>query len=181
MELETFLRENRKSIAKAWTDAVFLSYGVDSGRFLRKEKNSFANPVGTTISRDIAALYDEITGGNDREKISGALDNIIRIRAVQDLDPSQAVGFVLQLREIIRDALPKEQMSEQDSRALRSLEQTIDDTALLAFDIYSSCRKKLYDIRVREVKQHVGRLLKRANLISEIPDPEDGPGVGENG
>ena len=51
-------------------------------------------------------------------------------------------------------------------------ENRIDDIALLAFDIYSQCRQKIYEIRVNEVKNQLGSLLKRANLTFEIPEQE---------
>ena len=50
------------------------------------------------------------------------------------------------------------------------LDNRIDEIALLAFDVYSACRQKISDIRVNEVKNQVGKLLERANLISEIPE-----------
>jgi hypothetical protein len=58
------------------------------------------------------------------------------------------------------------------SGELQAFENRIDDIALLAFDIYSQCRQKIYEIRVNEVKNQLGRLLKRANLTFEIPEQE---------
>ena len=133
--------------------------------FLKREKSQFANPVGLTISTEIETLYDEIISGDNMEKISSCLDSIIRIRAVQDFKPSRAVAFVLQLKQII-----KEELGSGHSDEMRVLDSRIDEIALLAFDIYSACRQKLSEIRVNEVKSQVGKLLERANLISEIPE-----------
>ena len=125
----------------------------------------FANPVGLTISTEIETLYDEIIQGENTEKISSCLDSIIRIRAVQDFKPSGAVAFVLQLKQIIR-----EELGDGLADEIRILDNRIDEIALLAFDIYSACRQKIFDIRVNEVKNQVGKLLERANLIVEIPE-----------
>jgi hypothetical protein len=56
-----------------------------------------------------------------------------------------------------------------------ALDRQIDGVLLMAFDVYSKCRQQIYEIRVRDVKNQVGKLLERANLIVEIP--ETAPGV----
>jgi hypothetical protein len=165
MNSDNLLKEKKSKIIKKWRDAVIKSYPKDSQGFLKREKSQFANPVGLTISTEIETLYDEIISGDNMEKISSCLDSIIRIRAVQDFKPSRAVAFVLQLKQIIR-----EELGNGYSDEMRILDNRIDEIALLAFDIYSACRQKISEIRVNEVKSQVGKLLERANLISEIPE-----------
>jgi len=165
MNSDNLLAEKKSKIIKKWRDAIIKSYPKDSRGFLKREKSQFANPVGLTISTEIETLYDEIISGNNTEKISSCLDSIIRIRAVQDFKPSRAVAFVLQLKQII-----KEELGNDHSDEMRILDNRIDEIALLAFDIYSACRQKISEIRVNEVKSQVGKLLERANLISEIPE-----------
>ena len=165
MNLDNLLAEKKSKIIKKWRDAIIKSYPEDSRGFLKREKSQFANPVGLTISTEIETLYDEIISGDNMEKISSCLNSIIRIRAVQDFKPSQAVAFVLQLKQIIR-----EELGSDHSDAMRVLDSRIDEVALLAFDVYSACRQKISEIRVNEVKSQVGKLLERANLISKIPE-----------
>jgi hypothetical protein len=50
----------------------------------------------------------------------------------------------------------------------------MDQVILLAFDIYTQCRQKISDIKVNEVRNQVGRLLERANLVCEIPELKSG-------
>lgn len=173
MSLETLLTDSRSAVISKWRNLIIGSYPTDTQRFLKKEKNQFANPVGKTLVEDVEILYDALTTGKHTDKISTSLDNIVRIRAVQDFKPSQAVGFVLQLRKLIRDELEK---SSQDSAAFQdeiaSIEERIEDAALQAFDIYTQCCRKLYEIRVNETKRQVARLLKRANLTIDIPGLE---------
>ncbi len=165
MSIDKILAEKRSKIIKKWRNAIIKSYPEDSQGFLKREKSQFANPVGLTISTEIETLYDEIIKGENTEKISSCLDSIIRIRAVQDFKPSRAVAFVLQLKQIIRDELGSGHSDE-----MHILDNRIDEIALLAFDVYSACRQKISEIRVKEVKNQVGKLLERANLISEIPE-----------
>ncbi|MCP4667441.1 MAG: hypothetical protein GY849_13850, partial [Deltaproteobacteria bacterium] len=122
--------------------------------------------------------YDAVTGEGDGERISSCLDNIIRVRAVQDFRPSQAVAFVLQLKRLIREEVREKTSENGHARELEALENRIDETALQAFDIYSQCRQKIYEIRVHEVRNQVGGLLERANLTCEIP--EVAPGLGND-
>jgi len=170
MTIDKLLEEKRSKILKKWRDAIIMSYPEESQGFLKKEKSQFANPVGLIITKEIETLYDEIIKGDNTEKISSCLDSIIRIRAVQDFKPSRAVAFVLQLKQIIR-----EELGSSHSDEMHILGNRIDEIALLAFDVYSACRQKISDIRVNEVKNQVGKLLERANLISEIPEQRPAP------
>jgi len=164
------LSEKRSVLIKKWRDALIESYPEDTQRFLRREKDSFSNPVGNIISKDIEALYDELIGGGDRQKISCSLDNIIRVRAVQDFKPSAAVAFVLQLKPLIREQLEGLTPQNNISVEVKDLDKRIDEMALLAFDIYSQCRQKLFQLRIKEVRRQVEGLLKRANILYEIPE-----------
>lgn len=170
MSLGNFLSEKRSKIIKKWRDVIVETYPGDTQRFLRKEKDQFANPVGYVIAKEIEGLYDELIKEGETDKISACLDNIIRVRAVQDFRPSSAIGFVLQLKMVIREELGDKAPMNGLSVELRALEDRIDNVALLAFDIYSKCRQEIYEIRVNEVKNHLGKLLKQANLTIEIPE-----------
>ncbi len=172
MKLENLLSKKRSNIIKKWREVIVGSYPSGTQRFFRKEKDQFANPVGHVVDKAIEALYDEIIKEGDRDKIASCLDSIIRVRAVQDFKPSQAVSFVLQLKDVVRRALKGETPLNGLSGELQTLENRIDEIALLAFDIYSQCRQKIYEIRVNEVKNHLGKLLKMANLTIEIPELE---------
>jgi len=164
------LSDKRTRIIKKWRDMIVKTYPSDTQRFFRREKNQFSNPVGYTIAKDIEVLYDEIMSDGDNEKISSCLDNIIRIRAVQSFKPSHAIGFVLDLKRIIREELDEKADENKFYDELMILENRIDNIALLAFDVYSQCRQKIYEIRVNEVKNNLGKLLERSNLTLEIPE-----------
>ncbi len=170
MSLENLLSDKRSNIIKKWRAVIIETYPGDTQRFLRKEKDQFANPVGFVIGKEIESLYDELITGGEIEKISACLDSIIRVRAVQDFRPSDAVGFVLKLKKVIREELGGKAPMNGLSGEIRVLEDRIDYIALLAFDIYSRCRQEIYEIRVKEVKNHLGKLLKQANLTIEIPE-----------
>jgi len=170
--LKNILSDKRSSLIKKWREVIVDTYPSETQRFIRKEKDPFANPVGNIISKDVKTLYDELIKGEDDDKITLCLENIIRIRSIQDFKPSQAIGFVLQLKKLVREMLESKAPINGLSGELQAFENRIDDIALLAFDIYSQCRQKIYEIRVNEVKNQLGSLLKRANLTFEIPEQE---------
>lgn len=170
MAINHLLSEKRSHIVKRWRDAILKTYPKDSQSFFKRTKSQFANPVGSIISKEIEILYDKVMANDDPEKVASCLDTIIRVRAVQDFIPSQAVAFVLELKQIIR-----EELGDGHSVDMDALDRRIDGVLLTAFDVYAKCRQQINDIRVREVKNQVGKLLERANLIVEIP--ETAPGI----
>ena len=172
MKLETLLTQNRSTIVNGWLDQILDTYPEDTHKFLKKQKNQFANPVGYTLSEEIDHLYTELLQGVDSERATPILDRIIRIRAIQDFSPSRALGFIFLLKEIIREKLETEIQENRLSDELTLFESRIDDLILIAFEVYMRCREKLYEIRANETKNHVFRLLKKADLISEIPEWE---------
>ncbi len=108
-----------------------------------------------------------------KDRVSVFLDTIIRIRAIQEFTPSQAVSFVFFLKKIIRDELATGDPRQHSlSDELTLLENQIDSLGLLAFDIFMRCREKLYDIKANEMKNMTFRLLQKANLICEKPGEE---------
>ena len=177
MMLEDLLLRKGSSILHRWLDAVLETYPADSQRFLRKQKDPFANPVGTTLSRELENLYGEILKNTETEELTAALDRIIRIRAVQDFSASQAVSFVLMLKRVVRSELQKEIAEGNFGEELHRFESRIDEISLHAFDLYMKCKEKIFEIRVNESRNQVARLLERAGLVCEFPkgnsDPEE--------
>jgi len=43
---------------------------------------------------------------------------------------------------------------------------------LMCFDIYTECRQKVFDIRVKELRNQSHKLLKMAGLAYELPQNE---------
>jgi hypothetical protein len=174
MKLTDFLSDNRSTLVKKWIDVVIDSYPADAQRFFHKEKNRFANPIGQTIAEEVERLYDGLAAGEDRQETVSHLDNILRIQAVQDFEASRAVSFVFKLKVLVRDTLKGRHSVNGVSDELTEFESKMDDLALLAFDVYTARRKRIYELRVDEMKRNIAGLLRRANLLCEIPglDPE---------
>ena len=89
----------------------------------------------------------------------------VRIRAVQDLSASEAVGFVFLLKQAVRDVLP-------GKHGLSGLHDRIDRLTLEAFDRFVACREKIYELRMREVRN---RTLALERLMAGGTEQRDGP------
>jgi hypothetical protein len=171
MMLEKLLAEKRPAVLKKWYEIILATYPDDTRKFLKSQKNRFANPVGQTISQGIEDIFQGLLHGIDTEETSAFLDNIIRIRAVQGFSPSQATAFIFDLKKVIRDEIGGEirrQKTVLDEFLL--LESRIDELGLLGFDIYMKCREKLYEIRANEMRRRTDRLLRKTDLFHELPE-----------
>jgi hypothetical protein len=164
MVLGELLLQNEKTILKKWFDLIIETYPIDVASMMRKEKNQFTNPVGSTISREIELLFKKLCEGSLDEKCQASLDSILKIRSVQDFSPSKAVGFIFLLKRAIGETLKSEIYREPFVDQWLKLQSRIDELALLAFDIYMGCREKICEIRVdqaRTEKEMAFRMIER--------------------
>lgn len=166
MNLESLLTEKKKAIIQKWIDQVLDSYG--SSNFFKKQKDRFANPVGATISEGLTKIFTVLVENRDLNDIAKPLEDIIKIRAVQDFAPSQAVSFIYLFKDIVRQELAREKKLAEMHTNLAVLEARIDKTALMAFDYYMDCRERLHRIRVNEVLSGRSALTDGSQCISAV-------------
>lgn len=165
MKLHNLLSERKSAILKRWFDVILETYPADTASFLRKQKKPFANPVGSMIFQGLESLFEKFLQGMDFDTAPTFLDNIIRIRAVQDFTPSQALVFIFLLKKVIIEELKNESRKHQLFEELLTLESKIDNLALLSFDVYMKCREKIYELKADELQSWTFRQLQRANQI----------------
>ncbi len=165
--LRDLLSRKRSSIVEKWFELILDTYPEDTSKFLRREKDPFANPVRNTILQGINGLYGEILKEDETpEALNAFLDKVIRIRSVQDFSPSQALAFLFSLKSVVREILGKEIRENHLHDSLLVLESRIDALALRSFDVYMGCREEVYELRVGEVKRQreaAFRMLERSN------------------
>lgn len=152
---------------KRWLNVIFESYPPETAVFLKKEKDHFDNPVGHRIAEGLAGLYDAFIQDMETDKVIHYLDEIIRIRALQDFNPSQALAFIFLLKNVIREELANPIVAEKLGAEVLEFESRIDGLALMAFDVYSKRREKIYEIRANEKKGRVNLLLRKAGITDE--------------
>jgi hypothetical protein len=150
--LKDLLSRNRVAILKRWFDLILETYPANTATIMRKDKDQFTNPVGSTLSREIEVLFKNLCEGSQDEKCQASLDSILKIRSVQDFSPSKAVGFIFLLKKAIGETLKNEVCKESVMDEWLKFQWRIDDLALQAFDIYMDCREKICEIRVNRAK-----------------------------
>ncbi|SHK05169.1 RsbT co-antagonist protein rsbRD N-terminal domain-containing protein [Desulfatibacillum alkenivorans DSM 16219] len=181
MDLFDIIEKRQGRILDKWQDRVLSTYSPDAYRLFKHKNDPFANPVGSTLKKGLEGLLDLLLGEGDvREKAVDLLEDSMKVRAVQDFSPSNAVGFLFELKGVIREQVGKDLPNLEERPDWSALDSKIDAMALAGFDVFMECRERLNRIRVNEVRNLSYKAMKRANLVcdlSEIPDDPDGETV----
>jgi RsbT co-antagonist protein rsbRD N-terminal domain len=170
MTLADLLLERQDALCSRWLDAILAGYGEPTASRWRREKDPFRNPVGHTLEAALPALVASVSREALPEEAAAALREIVRIRSVQDLSPSRAVGFVWLLRDAIRAELGEELSGGARAEELARVERRIERLALEAFDTYVALREQVFRLRQEELKRSVASILRRWHG-GEIPEP----------
>jgi hypothetical protein len=161
MTFQALLEENRSAILDRWRDLILDSYPGEAARFFKGEKDRFQNPVGHSITRSTAILYDGVVLDRQVDAVPEALEGLVRLRAVQDFSAAQAISFTFLLKRAVRTVLERAVSEPGHWEALGVLEARIDELAAAAFDVYVEHRERIYRIRTDELKRRVASLIKR--------------------
>ncbi len=162
MEITEALKQKQKDIHALWLERTLNSY--TSPGFFKKATDPFANPVGVNTSKALEEIFTLLISSAEQKEFSGPLDQIIRMRAVQDMTPAHAVAPLLELRWVIKQVFAKDEKTAHLLPDLDNLDCEIDRIALAGFDMYMNCREQLHQCRIRELKS--GR-----NLITDSGCP----------
>lgn len=168
MSFHEFVQASRTDILHRWVELTLRTYPADAFPFFSAHHDQFANPVGETIKSGLTAVFDSLVDGADAETLREKFDRVIRIRSVQNFSAAEAVGFVFGLKGLVRKALGRDADDASTHAELVAFDSRVDELALIAFDIFMSCREQVYDIRAREEKARSAKLLDRARQIVEL-------------
>lgn len=157
-QLEKFLERNKTTILQKWFNLILEHYPPETRKFWEMPNDRFANPIGSTFAQGLEGIWNGLQQGMEPERLTAVLDSIIHIRAIQDFSPSQAVGFVLGLKGIIREELKREGGRGVAWEELWEMEARIDALSLIAFDQYVLCRKKVHEIELKELRDRTARI-----------------------
>jgi hypothetical protein len=169
------LRKNLAAIGERWLGGALAVYSEGARDAFHRQRDPFANPVGHALRVGMQAALQGLAEGRDPEEIGAALDEVVKIRAVQEFPPSRAIAFVFLLKEAVRVELGKEDGTRCDAALaaeLAELDGRIDQVALRAFDAYVRFRGQICELRINEVKRNVAAIVERLNR--HRPSPETG-------
>ena len=150
MDLAEAFRNHRNKIVGQWVDYTLSTYS--SSNFFRKEGDQFANPIGGVIREALDALFLLLAKNAEPEEFVAPIQRIIRIRAIQDFAPSQAVSPIHAVKHITREILAADKERSHLVDELYDFEFAVDLAVLAAFDLYMEDRERLYNVRLQEMR-----------------------------
>ena len=158
------LGPHKDELSARWIEIVHGTYPFDTIGFLRTRKDRFANPVGYRTEEAAKAVIDALfTETPDQEALSAAVEEIVRVRAIQDFPPETAVGVFFAIKDVIRDVLRRSAAMAETLPALLAMESRVDAVALMAFGAYARCRETLHQLKVDEFKRQHSQILRLAD------------------
>lgn len=157
---------SRDAVVDRWVEAVMNAYPDQTAKFLKDQPDRFANPVGASLREGLAEIVDGLVTGVSLEDLKEPLDLVIRVRAVQEFTPAEAISFIFDLKTIIRD------VAANGSDVPPSFDATVDRLALTAFDVYMDCREQLWRIRADQIRNQSLGILERMQAWREQRDRE---------
>jgi len=165
MGLTDSIAARSEELARKWADLVLGTYPEQTQVVWRKNRDQFTNPVGDAILQSTSKLIPLLLTWNDAEAVAKALDQIVKIRAVQDFTPGQALSFVFLLKKLLRQEFTAELSARGALEELLRFETRVDNLAVIAFDLYVASRDQIARMRVEEVKRAHKNIVRRANLM----------------
>jgi len=177
MAQNQLLQARTASIAKRWLDAVLRTYDAETASHLLRERDQFANPVGHALTTVTQAVVAGLTAGKDPMELASSLEQIIKIRSVQEFTPAEAVSFILLLKEVIRTELGSGAEAPDVAEQLQRFDARVDQLLLVGFNLYTRHRERMYEIRVNDIKRRVSGLMRQLGMSTD--DLEPGPDVPE--
>ncbi|OHB72521.1 MAG: hypothetical protein A2V70_00955 [Planctomycetes bacterium RBG_13_63_9] len=181
MTLGELLPEHQDAIVQRWLDDVLATYSENAFAVFKRQKDPFTNPVGHNLRVATRAIFEALLravdggmdgsdGGMDTEGIRPSLDEVMKIRAVQEFSASEAVGFVFRLKEAVRAELADVAGDPRLGSELVKLERRIDRIALAAFDVFVECRERMCELRINEAKRRVPWVVAKINQRDGDPE-----------
>ncbi len=179
------LAARREAIAAQWTALACAVYPLGAAGFLRTNPDPFANPVGQR-TKEVAEIFSRIVStptptAQEEAELARAVEELIRVRAVQAISPQDAVGVFLDMKRVVRAELSKASGSSPNESleappkgthetltapsledSLFVLDARIDAMTLAAFGVYCECRERLAAMKVAEHKRRYAQILRLA-------------------
>lgn len=171
MRLKEILKKDKDKLAESWFDRLLESYPEATRRYFKNTNSHFSNPVGYNLMHSMSHILTELLKEEpSSDVINQELQMILRIKAVQEVLPSQAVSFIPALKQTIERHYKAENLVKESSlNELLDFYSDLDTVALYAYDLYVESKVLLYELRLTQIKE-TNDLLIKANLLDEELD-----------
>ncbi|MDR1184824.1 MAG: RsbRD N-terminal domain-containing protein [Coriobacteriales bacterium] len=146
------LDEKRTHILSAWQSVVASRYGSNAPVGQAAVKR-FSYPIEHVLNKGMSELLDWLIDGNESTDVQPYLEDICKLRAVQDYSPANALSFIFDLKDVTWTTLKASDSLSTQVMELRDVEHRIDSLMLMAFDEYSKHRARIAQIRIDEMRR----------------------------
>ncbi len=172
--LSDLFARRRADLLDAWVQRVLGAYPEETQTFLTQKADPFDNPVGAALKEGTSDIVTYLLDGGERDTLAEKLQHLMRIRAVQQFAPAEAVGFVFQLKDVIRTRLGKDVAAGELYPELLEFESAVDDVAMVCVELYTEAREQLFRSQLKSVHRQTYKLVERMNKMRRISGEDAG-------
>ena len=165
MSLAAVLENSCPALERCWAKAANAIYPFAATGFLLSHQDPFANPVGQRSANLAPLLCRAVIGlPHDSEALSLALEEFVRVRAMQDASPEASLEALFACKDIFRSHLEELGIppSPEGIRELSAMDKRCDALALRAFGIYTRLREAFFEARVQDLRRRHSQILRLA-------------------
>jgi len=159
MDITAVIAKHKNDIIKKWHLAIIETYPNQSRKHFLGNKNKFSNPVGYTIENSLPAIVEAVINKSLTDEAKKSLDDIIKIRAVQDFKPADALNFVFGLRAIIISEI----FDDIDFKDFLKLEKIFHLIVEYAINSYVNDKERIFEIKANEQLKTFEKMVERLN------------------
>lgn len=185
MKLAPFLEKACPALAARWVEAANAVYPLATVGFLRTRQDPFANPVGQR-SRELSEIFFAAVIGarHDGGALRTALEEFVRVRAMQDVPAETSLQVMFAYKDIIRAHIQEHTFTLDDEarKELEAMDARCDTLALLAFGGYTRAREAFHNARIADARRRHSQLVRlaRRHGLMVADDDDLGGSVTEN-
>ncbi|SHN51770.1 RsbRD N-terminal domain-containing protein [Desulfovibrio litoralis] len=171
--LKQLITEHKDKLLEDWTTLVYSGYAFDTAGFLRTKNDQFTNPVGWRTTHVGESLIKAITNEHvNIDELNHTLDEFIRVRAVQDFTPEQALAVLFLMKECILKRFKSEIKNNNLWLELWDISSRLDGISLLSFSFYIKNREVMFNLKLEDYKRRHSQIMRKAGLLVAADDPE---------
>jgi len=131
-----------QALCAEWLRRVF---GADAAA--NSAPDPIENPFLCAARSDLRRIVEILLSDAPVDASTVIPEDLVRLRAVQDISAAEAVSHMFVLKDIVRERLSADPGYEQ-------LMQRLDFLALHTFNAYARCREALYQLRLQQIMQY---------------------------
>ncbi len=161
--LYTECKKSEEKILILWLNEFLKHHGIDSVAVSRTVDDKFLNPAGHIIKATTNSLFKAIMGEDiEQEKIIRDMQELMRLQAIQQLSPAQALFPFIAIKEHIYTTVKALLSTSEAFEQYKEMTGRVDTLMLMAFDIYTQDKEDVFRIRIKEVKNAQSQILRFA-------------------